>query len=85
MSKLLNPSGLVKRYHSDKCSAAQSRGQSCVCSLGTALRKSLHVCALLKSKSWQGSTCEACTYKGRAANKVTHPSGAVAYLFADVG
>ncbi len=85
MKNILNPSGLTQRWHTDKCARARNgHGIGCVCAVGTACRKTLVLGAMLKSKEWKGSVVEGVTYKGRPANRLMHPSGAITYLFADV-
>lgn len=81
LKKLYYPSGLMPRQHSEACDLVWERSNAqyrkCVCSLA----KSVTLAKLLESKSWRGSSVEPCTHKGRAAHKVTHPSGAIAYLY----
>ncbi len=74
----------MQLYHSSKCDEANRRGRvnECVCAVMRKVRERVNVAALLKTKEWRGSSVEACEYKGKPANKITHPSGAVAYLYA---
>lgn len=82
--KLLNPSGMVQLYHSEKCSELNRarKVETCVCAVMRKVRERVNAVTLLESKEWRGSAVEPCEYKGRAANKLTHPSGAVAYVYA---
>ncbi len=97
INRIMNPSGLPREFcRSDKCHQEWVRQSSfrptwkapitrlsvCICSYAKKARDTVSVPALLKSKEWAGSSVEPCTHKGRAANKLTHPSGAVAYIYA---
>lgn len=80
MKKILNPSGLTELYHSEKC--ALKRHDGCICAVARKMRERVSVAALLASKEWRGSSVKPCERNGRPANKLTHPSGAVAYIYA---